>query len=189
MSAAIIIGLAGHPSGGKDTVAKYLVDNYQFEHISTGDILRAYIKEHGLGDTDRINMNKVVTKLRKQFGSDFLMRDVLESNQSPRLVLSGLRSSGEAKAIKSAGGYLLAVDANLKTRYQRAIERGRIGDDISFDEFVREQEHEDNPSNPNAPSVASVTSVADEHIDNSTSLSHTYSQIDSFMKQRAITKS
>lgn len=183
MKTRVIIGIAGHPSGGKDTVARYLAEKYGFVHISTSDILRNYITVHKLGDLSRDNMNKVVTKLRKQFGTDFLVRDVLETNSEPKLVLSGLRSSGEAKAISAAGGILVAVDASLKVRYKRALQRGRIGENISFEEFVKEQEKEDNPSNPNAPSVAAVTSVAQEHIDNSSTRAHTYSQVDALMKR------
>lgn len=183
MKNRIIIGIAGHPSGGKDTVAYYLVKKYKFVHISTSDILRNYIKEHQLGDLSRENMNMVVTGLREQFGTDFLVRDILETNNDERLVLSGLRSSGEAKAITAVGGILVAVDASLKVRYKRALQRGRIGENISFDEFVKEQEKEDNPTNPNAPSVAAVTSVAQEHIDNSSTRAHTYTQVDSLMKR------
>ena len=143
MSKKIIFGLSGHPSGGKDTVAKYLVAHYGFKHISTGDGLRAYIRQHNLGELDRENMNKVVTELRKKFGNDFLVRDVLDNNSSDRLVLSGLRSSGEAKAIKTAGGILVAVDATMQTRYRRALARGRIGDEISFATFAAEQNKEE----------------------------------------------
>ncbi len=183
MKNRIIIGIAGHPSGGKDTVARYLVKKYGFVHISTSDILRQYIQQHQLGDLSRENMNKVVTKLRQQFGTDFLVRDVLETNTDTKLVLSGLRSSGEAKAIVAEGGILVAVDASLQVRYKRALQRGRIGENISFDEFVKEQQKEDNPSNPNAPSVAAVTSVAQEHIDNSSTRAHTHSQVDALMKR------
>jgi dephospho-CoA kinase len=188
MSKRILIGIAGHPSGGKDTVARYLVSHYGFTHISTGDGLRNYIKLHNLGSLDRENMNVVVTNLRQKFGSDFLVRDVLENNNDIKLVLSGLRSNGEAKAIKKYGGIILAVDASLQTRYKRALSRGRIGDEISFEKFKQEQEIEDNPSDPNAPSVAAVTSVADDHIDNSTTRKHTYAQVDLLMKRCNIAK-
>lgn len=184
----IILGLSGHPSGGKDTVADYIVSNYGFEHISTGDSLRSYIEKNNLGSTDRTNMNHIVTDLRKKFGTDFLVREVLETNTSPRLVLSGLRSSGEAKAIKNVGGYIVAVDASMRSRYNRALKRGRIGDNISFEKFSEEQLAEDNPNDPNAPSVAAVTSIADEHIDNSATLEHTFSQTDTIMKRLGIEK-
>jgi dephospho-CoA kinase len=188
MSGKIIFGLSGHPSGGKDTVAKYLVQHYGFVHISTGDSLRAYMRKHNLGSLDRENMNRVVTELRQKFGNDFLVRDVLETNTAPRLVLSGLRSSGEARAVKAAGGYLVAVDASMRTRYKRALARGRIGDEISFETFAEEQNIEDKPTDPNAPSVAAVTSIADESIDNSTTLDHTYAQVDNLMKRLKISK-
>ncbi len=186
MKKRIIIGIAGHPSGGKDTVARYLVKKYGFVHISTSDILRSYMSEHKLGDLSRENMNKVVTQLRKKFGTDFLVRDVLETNQDAKLVLSGLRSSGEAKAITQAGGIIVAVDASLRVRYKRALKRGRIGENISFEQFVEEQEKEDSPTNPNAPSVASVTSVAQEHIDNSSTRLHTHTQVDALTKRLKI---
>lgn len=40
----IIIGLTGHPSSGKDTVAEYIA-NKGFAHISCGDLLREEMKK------------------------------------------------------------------------------------------------------------------------------------------------
>jgi len=91
MKRETLIGLVGHPSSGKDTVAAHLVEKYDFVHLSSGDMIRAYIQEHELGETDREKMKQVSTMLREQHGSDYIVRMALK-NPAPRLIVSGLRA-------------------------------------------------------------------------------------------------
>ena len=37
--------LLGAPGGGKGTISKYLQRDFKFSHLSTGDMLRAHIRD------------------------------------------------------------------------------------------------------------------------------------------------
>lgn len=179
----IIIGLVGEPSGGKDTAAAYLVKKYNFTHVSTGDLVREYISKNKLGSLSRQNLKKVAIKLREQFGPDYLASTALQSANSSHIVISGLRTVSEVHCIQLNHGTILCVNANIMTRYTRAKERGRIGEDIDFDTFKKIQLSEEKGEGPNEQNVEAVISIADESIQNDGSLDELYLQIDDFMNR------
>ncbi|MDQ5943753.1 MAG: hypothetical protein QG675_521 [Patescibacteria group bacterium] len=179
----IIIGLVGEPSGGKDTAADYLVKKYKFTHVSTGDLVREYITSNKLGDLTRQNLKAAAIKLREQFGSDYLADTALQSTKSDRIVVSGLRTVAEVHCIQLNKGIILCVNANIKTRFERAKQRGRIGEDIDYETFKKIQASEQRSQDPNRQNVEAVISIADENIQNNGSLQELYSQIDDFMNR------
>lgn len=179
----IIIGLVGEPSGGKDTAANYLVKKYKFVHVSTGDLVREYITINGLGDLTRQNLKITAIRLREQFGSDYLANTALQSTKSNRVVVSGLRTVAEAHCIHLHKGIILCVNADIKTRFARAKQRGRIGEDIDYKTFKKIQAGEQRSQDPNRQNVEAVISIADESIQNNGSLQELYLQIDGFMNR------
>lgn len=175
----IILGLTGHPSCGKDTIAEWFIEHRDFAHISTSDLLREYIQENNLGGIDRENMSAVGTRLRAEKGPDFLVKQALERNASAKLIISGIRALPEAEAIQRAGGKILVVTAPLEVRYERAKQRGRIGDDVSFEAFVAIEEKESSNSNPNAQNVNAIAAMADIVINNDKTLEDLYQTLES----------
>ena len=129
-----LIGLAGMFGAGKNTLADYLVDNFGYNFVSTSDMLRE-ISMREYGSIDRPYLQKTSLEQKKARGGGVL---VLESLNKPRpLIISDLRSLGEAKEIKKAGGVLVFVDADQRVRYDRIVKRQRDGESgRSFDEFV-----------------------------------------------------
>jgi dephospho-CoA kinase len=176
------IGLVGHPSSGKDTVAAHLVDRHKFIHVSTGDLVRFYIAEHDLGEPTRELMHQVGNILRIEHGPDYLVRLALKT-QATHLAVSGLRALAEVTALKEAGGIIIGCTAPLELRYRRAKERGRIGDDISFEAFTEQEEAEEVSTNPDAQNVAGVMAMADYTIENSGSLEHLHRQMDTLFSK------
>lgn len=142
-----IVGLAGTFASGKDTLAHYLVKEYNYLHVSTGDMVRQEaLKERG--SIERPVLHEVADNLRRTHGAGVMVDLAVKTFEEKRanhdhydgLVVSGLRSLGEAKAVKAAGGMLVFVDAPIETRYERMV--GRKRDDetkLTLDEF-REQE-------------------------------------------------
>ena len=177
----IIIGLVGEPSGGKDAAAMYLVEKYDFVHVSTGDLVRDYIRDNNLGNLSRKNLNRVATKLREQFGPDYLATTAMQNTKVNRVVISGLRTVAEVHSLQLNKAVILCVNANIKTRYKRAKLRGRIGEHIDFDTFKRIQKSEEKAQSPDEPNVDAVISIADESIQNDGTLDQLHTQIDEFM--------
>ena len=125
----MIIGFAGTFGSGKDTLADYLKTKYNFLHVSTGDIIREFAKEK-YGSIERPVLFKMATYLRNNYGPAFLVeRSIDKYNNNLKLyngvIVSGLRSIGEAKKIKELDGVLVYIDAPIEVRHDRMIKRSR----------------------------------------------------------------
>lgn len=154
-----IFGIVGQPSCGKDTVAEYL-SNLGFNHISTGDLIRADMRKLGI-PIDRDNMRKFSTESRQQKGAAYPINELSEINSNT--VFSGMRNVPEIKALREKFGNnfkLIAVDAPIEIRYARIAGRQREGDQITFEQF-KEQEEAERNGNPDAHQVDQVVALAD----------------------------
>jgi dephospho-CoA kinase len=149
-----IIGLSGNFASGKDTLAHYLVEHYHYIHVSTGDIIRQEAIKH-YGSVERPVLHKAGEELRRKYGAGAtalmalkLFDERLAAGRPYKgLVVSGLRSLGEAKAIKAAGGILMFTDAPVEIRYQRILNRQRDNEtQLTLEEFKRQEETEFEPS-------------------------------------------
>ncbi|MEO8638044.1 MAG: nucleoside monophosphate kinase, partial [Candidatus Taylorbacteria bacterium] len=180
MQKKIIIGLVGHPGSGKDTVAEYFVKKYGFTHISTSDLVREYIKKNNLGGLERKNMSKTGTLIREKHGSDYLVSIALK-NESPRLIISGIRAIREGEEIKKNGGYIVTLRASLETRYNLLSKRGRTSEG-TFEEFKALDEKEARSADPNAQNVEGVMELGDFTIENDSTIESLYNQIDTIFQ-------
>jgi len=118
-----IIGLAGTFAAGKDTISDALGKDFGYHHISTGDMVRELAqKRHS--SVERPILYETAQELRREEGPGALVIEALKHPDRP-LVITGLRSLGEANEIKKAGGLLVFVDAPIKIRYERMQSRAR----------------------------------------------------------------
>jgi dephospho-CoA kinase len=181
-ASVIRLGIVGQPSSGKDTVASYMVDSHKFVHISTGDIVRFYAAEHGLGEPTRELLRDIANTLRAEHGADYLTRLAIQ-HEASRLVISGLRTLAEAEFIQNQGGKIIAVEATPRHRYNRALDRKRVGEDISFERFCELAQIEAiaAANNPIVQNVNAVIAMADVIITNDGTLQALHSQIDRIM--------
>ena len=134
-----VIGIAGTFASGKDTVARHLVAKFGYTHISTGDILREETRRR-YGSIERPLLHKFADELRHTEGAGALVeRGLAAYRRDPQgrgVLFTGLRSLGEAKAIKAAGGTMLFIDAPLEARYRRMQFRKRDNETmISLQDF------------------------------------------------------
>lgn len=176
MNRKIIIGLVGHPSSGKDTVADYIMKKYDFVHISTSDLIREYIHENKLGEPTRLLMHDTANLLRQKNGPDYLVIKALKKDAG-RLILSGIRAVSEAKRVKDEGGFIVSLQAPIELRYKLAKERGRIGDD-TFLQFKTIEEKEAENTDQNAQNVDGVMRLSDYTIENDGSIKDLHQKID-----------
>jgi len=183
----IILSVSGHPSSGKDTVAKYIAEHYGFTNWSGGDALRKYIRENNLGEPTREMLSEISIQLRKKRGPDFLTRMALET-ETPRLLVSGTRTVAEAESLKAHGGILIAVTAPREMRYERAKARGRIGDNVSFEQFTTIEEQEARGKDIFSQSVDDVIAMADYTIENTGTLPDLHVKTEELLKTLNIQK-
>ena len=143
----MIIGISGSFSSGKDTLAKHLNEAYGFMGVNTGDIVRE-IAQVERGSIERPVLHEVADELRRKYGGGVLVERALDRYHNsirnyPGCSIVGLRSLGEAKAIKEQGGTLVFVDAPIEIRHQRMIERARDGEaTLTLEEFRQREEAE-----------------------------------------------
>ncbi|MGD8373838.1 MAG: nucleoside monophosphate kinase [Candidatus Woesebacteria bacterium] len=175
-----IIGLSGTFASGKDTLAHYLVKEKNYLHVSTGDMVR----QEALmlrGSVERPVLQEVADELRRKHGAGVLVdlavktyqERLKERDDCDGLVVSGLRSLGEAKVVKSAGGVLVFVDAPEELRYQRMVSRKRDAEtQLTLAEFKKQEalELEGHAGDDAAFNILAIKDMADKIIINDSDL-------------------
>ena len=141
----LIIGLTGTHGSGKGEVGKYLVQK-GFKYYSCSDELREEAKKLNLPET-RENLGIVIgDKLRKEFGKGILGKRVFDKilkSKNELAVVDSLRLIEEVNELKKSRNFkLIYIDAPIETRYKRALERKRITDDLSLNEFKKIEDKE-----------------------------------------------
>lgn len=146
-----IIGIAGYFGAGKDKFAEMLKAHFEAQGrnvamVSSGDLIRQYVRDHNLGDpADRNVLRKTVDDVGAQHGYTFwLEQSITQAAEAGTdiLLYPGLRQKVEADYIHERGDIILSIDAPVEVRYQRAQDRGRAGDDIDFNTFKANEEAE-----------------------------------------------
>ena len=153
-------------ASGKDTIAHFLVDKHGYYHVSTGDVVREIAQEK-YGSIERPVLYKTANELRREHGSGALAKVALErffklpKDSAAGLVVSGLRSVGEAEALQAEGAHIIFVDAPIEVRYERMKNRARDNETlVSLDEFKQREADENGGVDP-AFSIIDIKALAD----------------------------
>lgn len=172
----MIVGISGTFSSGKDTLAVHLQEKFGFMNVSTGDIVRE-IATAERGSVERPILAEVADGLRRKYGGAILVEKALDRYHNsirnyPGVVITGIRSLGEAKAIKNLGGTLVYIDAPIEIRYERMQKRQRDGEArITLDAFRQRESQEMHGGTTDADfNIAEIEKIADTKILNSTDL-------------------
>lgn len=154
-----IIGVAGTAGSGKDTVAGLLCQMFTLQNLSSGDFLRVitrytYRQAYDFNPA-RDQLYEVANYLRTEIHPAALVKlCILQAHvqQLPGVVISGLRSMGEAEAIREAGGIIVGVDADPHIRYQRMTSRQRDAEATwTLEEFLKQDEFENKGLSQSGP--------------------------------------
>lgn len=135
----MFIALTGTLGAGKDTVAQYLVTQ-GWQHISLSDALRGYVAEKGLPST-REELTRAGNYLRFAYGAGVLAERALKLVDQDHVVFSSIRHAREAAVLVEHGALVVAVDADIRIRYDRIVQRARAGEELlSFEQFEHQQQ-------------------------------------------------
>ena len=163
----MIIGITGTIAAGKGTVVEIL-QKKGFTHYSARD----YLTKELLAQQKPINrdeMRKLADFLRETKGPDIVIRSLFEMAQQKGgdVIIESVRSLGEVTFLeKQSDFHLLGVDADIKTRYERAIRRGTETDKIDFNTFVSQNEKENSGRTPFSGNILGCIQKADILINN-----------------------
>jgi len=135
-----IIGLTGEIGSGKDTFCGYAKQNYQNVFVlrfsdALTDVLKIFFDA-----VKREDQQWLGSSLRERFGTDILVKALIKKANSISegiVILNGVRAESEAQAIKDAGGKIIYITAEQKTRWERVKIRGEKADDnVPWEKFV-----------------------------------------------------
>ena len=176
----MLIGIAGTLGAGKGTVVDYLKTK-GWTHYSASGYLREVIISRG-EIVNRDSYSKTSGEIRRvdPAGLVKILYSRIVANGVECSIIESLHDVGEAEFIKAQGGILLGVDANLEIRYQRSLLRGSEKDNVSFDDFKRHIEREENGTGHH--NIRAVIDMADYVIQNDGTLEELHSQIESFLR-------
>ena len=167
----MIIGITGTLGAGKGTVVEFLKQK-GFVHLSVRDFLIGEIKRRNL-EINRNNMLLVANDLREKNSSSYIAERLYEKakNETKNCVIESLRSVGEVEALKNKGTfYLIGVDADIKTRYERIKQRQSASDNVTFEEFVEDEKFETTSEDPSKSNVLRCLGLADFKLENNGNL-------------------
>ena len=138
----MIIGLTGRNCAGKGTVAEYFTDR-NLDYYSLSDAIRQHLAEQGIPES-RDNLIAAGNQLRRQGGPGVLGAKILAMLEPGKdYVVDSIRNPAEVTALRAREDFvLLEVRAPELLRYERLVERGRVGDATTFEEFQRQEQAE-----------------------------------------------
>lgn len=160
-----IVGLVGHLASGKDCAADILVQDYGFSHMSASNVLRRFLPDDQ--PESRELLTNVGNEIRDVKGPHFFAEQALhELNGSDKKVISGLYAPSETEYLRNQGAVIVAVTAPPDIRYERLRERGRISDNLTYEEFLAAQHKESRAASSNTQGVQYLVETAELRIEN-----------------------
>ena len=178
----ITLGITGEIASGKDTVAKYLVDEYGAVQFRTSDIFRDVLRMLLVSET-RENISKMSQILRKNFGDDLVARVIherIKESHAPFVVVDEVRRFSDILLLSQEEHFsLLFVEAPMKIRYERLTKRHQNADDQTktFEEFQHDHELETEVS------INSLKLQANHLIDNSGDKEALFKKVDEVIQR------
>jgi len=179
MEDKVVIGIIGPIGSGKSTASEYICSRYNAKrHVFSdilGDILdRLYLPRK------RENLQELGIALRKAFGENILanvMEEDIKKSGSRVILLDGIRYESEAMMVKKfKKGNILFIDADEKTRFERAMKRGEKDEKQSYEEFLKVQKK------ATEAHIQEMKKLADFVLENSSTQEELYKRIDEIMK-------
>ena len=179
------IVLLAAPAAGKGTISKYISDNYNFDHISTGDLLREEVSlgteignqidellSRGELVSDEI-VFKVLERKLSNIDKDFIL-DGIPRNFSQAEVLDDILSKYDIKIFKK-----IFIDIDKEIALSRMIERSKK--ESRADDNVEAYNNRYKVFEENTlPLLNYYTDF--NRIDNNGTLEHLYEQLDELFK-------
>ncbi len=166
----MIIGLTGTNGSGKTSLAD-LLKAAGFYYHSLSDEIRAELEKSGQPLT-RENLIACGNRLRREFGRDVLaVRTRARLSAERNYVIDSIRHPEEVRALRRLPDFhLLAVEAPLELRYQRARARGDARVPASLEQFVELEQRELAGADPEAQNLPACAVLADAAVVNDGSL-------------------
>ena len=175
----MIIGIAGTLAAGKGAVVEYLKSK-GFKHYSSSAILKEILTERGLPLT-RDYMSPLADELMTQYPGGILSLSLEKAKKEGAVdfVLEAIHRPSEAHFLRSLGGKVVGVDADVQKRFERTVAR-RDGakDQVTYEEFLAHTLHEDEGKGVTGSHIRAVLDEADAVVMNNGTLEELHAEVD-----------
>lgn len=179
----MIVGLAGSFAAGKGTVVDYL-QGKGFTHFSASGFITEEIVRRGM-PINRDSMIVVANDMRKTHGPAYIVDTLYNRAQKlgGNVVIESLRAVAEVRRIKELGGVVIGIDADATIRYERAVSRQSLKDNVTFEAWLAQEKAESNVDDETKQNIFGALSLADVVFVNNGTLDTLHDQIDAFLAQ------
>ena len=175
----MIIGIAGTLASGKGAVVEYLKTKGFAQYSSSGS-LKEILTERGHPHT-REYMSSLAEELLDTYKGGVLELNLqrAKKDRAKDFVLEAIHRMSEADFVRSVGGKIWGVDADLRIRYDRTLARGDGEKDaVTLEQFVESSAREDEGKRQVTSNIKSVIASADVVFMNNGTLEELYAQVD-----------
>ncbi len=180
----MIIGIAGTLGAGKGTVVEHLKTK-GFVHYSSSGILKEILRESGQVES-RKNLSHLADELMKKHegGIFHFSHERAQRSGTSNYILEAIHRVSEAEYVRSIGGVVIGVDADIKVRYARVVQRKEgEKDNVTYEQFLKDAAREDEGETGTGPNIRAVLKMADFIIMNDGSLEELYAHIEEVLQK------
>ncbi len=183
----MIIGVAGRNGAGKGELVQFL-EARSFAAYSLSDAIRQELADRGQRET-RERMIETGQEMRRKAGPGALAQGLCKKLLPDRnYVIDSIRHPVEVEILGNhaqATGHpfhLVWVDAELSTRFERMVARGRSGDPKTLAELEALEARERGSDDPNAQQLDAVEEIAGIRITNDGALDKFQAEIQTWVR-------
>lgn len=175
-----IIGITGTLGAGKGTIAQYLKEHKNYNHISARDYLIQELKKRKL-EINRDTMLTLANDLREQNSSSYIIEQLykMAKQTAKNTVIESIRTTGEVEALKDKEDFhLFSIDADPKMRYERITLRKSQSDNVSYEKFLEDEKREMTSNDPNKSNITKCIMLADYKFTNNSNVERLHKEIE-----------
>jgi len=159
----MIIGITGTNASGKGTAVDFLKQR-GFKHYSVRDFLTDELTKRNL-PTNRQYLQEVANELRAKHGPAYIVEQIYQRAvaNGENATIESFRCPGEVASMKRLPNFvLLAIDADARTRYERAVQRQSSTDtNMTFEQFLEDEKREMTNADPFKQNLSKCADMAD----------------------------
>ena len=178
----MIIGITGTDGAGKGAVVEYLTTK-GYTHYSVRSLIVAEIENRGL-EVHRPHMKLIGNAMRAENGGAVMVKTAVKTAAAADVtdfIIESIRTVEEVELLHEHNGLLLAVDADLRMRYERIAGRGSETDHITFEQFVEQEQAESISDNPAEQNKVAVMKMADHITHNNGTIEELHQKVEQWL--------
>lgn len=177
----MIIWLTWRIAAWKWVVVDYLKDK-GFEYFTVSQMVREEASKRWVEIT-RYNLQTIWNEIRKEFWIwEWMKRIVTRMDLNKNYIVDGIRNPWEIDELRKIKDfYLISIDADQKTRFERVLSRAKESDPKTWEKFLEIDDRDFWVGEPiDWQQVWNCMSLADFHIENNWNLQEYIKNIDKF---------